>query len=231
VSNPILERFRSLDSTYLLHYAAFEIQDYTPEARDYLRTVLFERGIDDAQVKAYRFKRFPFPTMDVECTSCGEKLTIERQELNEGRFTCPECGMAQSVLYPEIPVDFDDSALTGRPLPDSVVAEHGADESILPQLASNPVAAVLGQGPGSLKIALGDAELSEDGRLAGEGLPDTVCAKCGRTIMPEETCLAAENFYCEACYEQLTPEEKALVPEEEVFDEEEDEEEEESDSR
>ncbi len=220
MTNEILEHFRSLDSAHLLHYAAFEMQDYSQEAQGLLRTALFERGIDESQIRAYRLRVFPFPTMDIDCASCGERLTIERQELNEGKYTCPECQSTEAVPYPEIPIDFEDSSLTGRVIPDGVVLRSDTEGDDSPELASDLVAAVLGQGPESIKLALGNAEDLEDGRLMGEGLPETTCAKCGSVLTPEETFLAAEAFYCEACYEKLTPEERVLICEEEDYAEE-----------
>lgn len=216
MSMEILERFRSLDSSILIHYAAFELQQYSPEAQGCLRTVLFERGIDDAQIKAYRLKRFPFPTMDLECAHCGERLTIERPELNEGKYTCPQCSSVEPVLYPEIPIEPEDSTFTGRPVPETPIPGSESELATAVELARDAISATLGQGPSAIKLALGDAEKEGDGRLMGEELPDTTCAKCNKVLTPEETFLAVENFYCENCYLTLTPEEREPAPEEEV---------------
>jgi hypothetical protein len=221
MSAEILERFRNLDSSILLHYAAFELQQYSPEAQGCLRTVLFERGIDETQVRAYRLQRFPFPSMDIDCAHCGAPITIERPELNEGKYTCPECNSVEAVPYPEIPIDPDDATFTGRPLSETPLPGTEAEAATAVELAHNAMSEFYGQGPNSIKLALGDAEKLDDGRLMGEELPDTTCAKCGKVLTVEETFLASDNFYCEKCYETLTPEERALFPEEEEGEEEE----------
>ena len=224
MSSEILERFRSLDSSVLIHYAAFELQQYSSEAQGLLRTVLFERGIDETQIRAYRLKMFPFPTMDLNCAHCGAALTIERPELNEGQYTCSECHSVEPVPYPEIPLDLEETSLTGRPLAEAQVAGTESETATSIELARNEISATLGQGPSSIKLALGDAQRPGDGRIMGEELPDTTCAKCGNVLTPDDTFLAADNFYCEKCYEALTPEERELFPQEDEDDEEEEEE-------
>lgn len=222
MTNEILERFRSLDSSYLLHYAAFEVQDYSLEAQSFLRTVLFERGIDETQIKAYRLKRFPFPTMDVDCDNCGEKLTIERQELNDGTFTCPECNTTQAVPFPEISIEDEEQLLTGRQWSPAVAPGTDTEESTTQELVNDPLANLLGPSFGVSKIGAGDGAEAEEVRLLGEGLPDTTCAKCSRVLDPENTFLAGDDFYCEKCYNELP------LSERELSDEDNDEEEEET---
>lgn len=221
MSNEILERFRSLDTPILIHYAAFELLEYSTEAQGYLRTALYERGIAEEDIKAYRLKVFPFPTMDIECGNCGERLTVERQELNDGKFTCPECHMTQLVPYPEIAIDHAESLFTGRPIPEVALPGTESESATSVELAHNAMSAIYGQGPNSIKLALGDAEKLDDGRLMGEELPDTTCAKCGKVLSVEETFLASDNFYCEKCYETLTPEEREALPAEELEEDEE----------
>lgn len=213
MSNDILEQFRLLDSSVLIHYAAFELQDYSPEARGLLRTVLFERGIDEAEIRAYRLKRFPFPTMDVVCGNCGEPLTIERQELNDGTFTCPECHVTEAVPYPEIPIDEDESAFTGRDVNEiaSNVVSPGASAAF--EIPNDPMK-VLGQGSGTPKLGSGYAKPMEEVRLMEEGLPDTVCAKCGTVLEPDNTFLARDDFYCEKCYNDIPESEREISSEE-----------------
>ena len=207
MTNEILERFRLLDTPILLHAAAFESSEYSVEAQGILRTALLERGVDETQIRAYRLKMFPFPTMDVDCEKCGEKLTIERQELNEGTLTCPECGTTQLVPYPEIAIDEDELSMTGRKLPELVLPQrdHAGQDAI--ELAHDPLAPVLGQGSGVSRIGSGDGGRVEEVRLMEEGLPDTVCAKCAVVLDPEHTFLVDEDFFCESCFSKLVPSE------------------------
>ncbi|MGB5105823.1 MAG: hypothetical protein WBP29_13205 [Candidatus Zixiibacteriota bacterium] len=209
MSNDILEQFRILDSDVLLHYAAFELQDYSPEAQGLLRTVLLERGIDETQIKAYRLLRFPYPTMDFQCSNCGEALTIERQELNEGFYTCPECHSTEAVPYPEISIDDDDTSFTGRKPQVIVASKINAGEEAALGSPSDPMV-VLGQGSGV--PTLGAAHATENGevRLLDEGLPETNCAKCGTVLEPESTFMARDNFYCENCYNEIPESEREL---------------------
>lgn len=214
MTNEILEQFRQLDSSYLLHIAAFELQDYSQEAQGLLRTALFERGIDEAQIKAYRLAKFPFPTMDVDCEKCGEHLTIERQELNEGTFTCPECGTSQAVPYPEISIDDEVHSITGRQLDLKASLANDPEEPAATELVNDPLAKLYGYGDSVPKIAPGDRPEVEEVRLLGEGLPDTVCAKCGIVLEPEHTFLSDDDFYCEKCYNEI-PQMEAVTEEEE----------------
>ncbi len=203
MTNEILERFRQLDSSYLIHSAAFELQEYSLEAQGLLRTALFERGIDEAQIRAYRLAKFPFPTMDVDCEKCGEHLTIERQELNEGTFTCPECGTSQAVPYPEISIDDEVHSLTGRQIDVNASLADVPEEAVATELVNDPLAKMYGYGDSVPKIGPGDRPEVEEVRLLGEGLPETVCAKCGTVLEPEHTFLTDEDFYCEKCYSEI----------------------------
>ncbi len=214
MSSEILERFRQLDSSYLIHSAAFELQEYSQEAQGLLRTALFERGIDEAQIRAYRLAKFPFPTMDVDCEKCGERLTIERQELNEGTFTCPECGTTQAVPYPEISIDDEVHSLTGRQLDVSASLTNDPEEPVATELVNDPVAKIMGQGDSIPRIGPSDRPEVEEVRLLEEGLPETVCAKCGTALEPEHTFLTDDDFYCEKCYSELPPVEAAADDEE-----------------
>lgn len=207
MTNEILERFRLLDTPVLLHAAAFELREYSPEAQSLLRTALLERGVDETQIRAYRLKMFPFPTMDVDCEKCGEKLTIERQELNDGTLTCPECGTTQLVPYPEIAIDSEEFSMTGRKLPELILPRRdnaGLDSF---EVAHDQLAPVLGQGSGVSRIGSGDGGLVEEVRFLEEGLPDTVCAKCATVLDPEHTFLVDEDFFCEKCFNELVPSE------------------------
>lgn len=205
MTNEILERFRLLDTPILIHAAAFELREYSPEAQGILRTVLFERGIDEAQIRAYRLEMFPFPTMDVDCEKCGENLTIERQELNEGTLTCPECNTTQAVPYPEISFDHDEHTMTGRKLPEVVLERRDTYSKDSIELAHDQLAPVLGQGSGVSRIGSGDGPHVEEVRLLDEGLPETKCAKCKTVLEPEHTFLVDEDFYCEKCFSELVP--------------------------
>lgn len=207
MTNEILEHFRLLDTPVLLHAAAFELPEYSLEAQGFLRSALLERGVDETQIRAYRLKMFPFPTMDVDCEKCGEKLTIERQELNEGTLTCPECGTTQLVPYPEIALDQEDYSMTGRKLPEIVLSRRDRDGQDSIELVNDPLAPVLGQGTGVSRIGAGDGGLVEEVRLLEEGLPDTVCAKCAVVLDPEHTFLVDEDFFCETCFSKLVPSE------------------------
>lgn len=209
MSDEILEQFRIIDSKVLLHYAAFELQDYSSEAQGLLRTVLLERGIDDAQIRAYRLSRFPFPTMDFQCVNCGEALTIERQELNDGFYTCPECHSTEAVPYPDISIDDDDTSFTGRK--PQVIAESriNAGQAATFGSSSDPMV-VLGQGSGVPKLGAAHAVENGEVRLLDEGLPDTSCAGCGTVLAPESTFMARDNFYCENCYNEIPESEREL---------------------
>ncbi len=214
MTSEILERFRQLDSTHLTHAAAFELREYSPEAQGMLRTALFERGIDEAQIRAYRLAKFPFPTMDVDCEKCGESLTIERQELNEGTFTCPECGTSQAVPYPELSIDDEVHSLTGRQIDVNASLADGPEEAVATELVNDPLAKMYGYGDSVPKIGPGDRPEVEEVRLLGEGLPETVCAKCGTVLVPEHTFLTDDDFYCEKCYGEI-PQVETVTEEEE----------------
>ncbi len=213
MSNEIKERFRLLDSSILIHYAAFQLQDYSLEAQGLLRTVLFERGIGEAEIKAYRLKRFPFPTMDVVCGNCGEPLTIERQELNDGTFTCPECHVTEAVPYPEISIDEDKSVFTGREVEEIASNAVSGGAAAAFEIPSDPMKA-LGQGGGIPKIGAGFVKPMDEVRLMEEGLPDTVCAKCGTVLEPDNTFIARDDFYCEKCYNEIPESEREISSEE-----------------
>lgn len=214
MTSEILERFRQLDSTHLIHAAAFELQEYSTEAQGLLRTALFERGIDEAQIRAYRLAKFPFPTMDVDCEKCGESLTIERQELNEGTFTCSECGTSQAVPYPEISPDDEVQSLTGRQIDVNASLANDPEEPAATELVNDPLAKMYGYGDSVPKISSGDRPEVEEVRLLGEGLPETVCAKCGVVLEPEHTFLTDDDFYCEKCYSEI-PQVETVSEEEE----------------
>lgn len=203
MTNEILEQFRQLDSSYLLHIAAFELQDYSEEAQGLLRTALFERGIDEAQIRAYRLAKFPFPTMDVDCEKCGEHLTIERQELNEGTFTCPECATIQAVPFPEISIDDEVHSITGRQLDVKASLTNDSEEPAATELVNDPLAKMYGYGDSVPKIGPSDRPEVEEVRLLDEGLPETICAKCGAVLEPEHTFLTDDDFYCEKCYGEI----------------------------
>ncbi len=214
MSNEILERFRLLDSAHLIHSAAFELREYSPEAQGFLRTALFERGIDEEQIKAYRLAKFPFPTMDVDCENCGEKLTIERQELNEGTFTCPECGTMQAVPYPEISFDDEVHSLTGRQFNLNARLASDPDRPAETELVNDPLAKMYGYGDSVPKIVSNEKPEVKEVRLLDEGLPETVCAKCGVVLEPEHTFLTDDDFFCEKCYGEI-PQLETVTEEEE----------------
>jgi len=207
MTNEILEHFRLLDTPVLLHAAAFALREYSLEAQGYLRAALLERGVDETQIRAYRLKMFPFPTMDVDCEKCSEKLTIERQELNEGTLTCPECGTTQLVPYPEVSIDDEVHSLTGRRIDVNASFTNDPEQTSASELVNDPLAKMYGYGDSVPNISPGDKPEVEEVRLLEEGLPDTVCAKCAVVLDPEHTFLVDEDFFCETCFSKLVPSE------------------------
>lgn len=194
MTNEILERFRDMNDETLMHCAAFEMYQYSKEAQGQVAIVLREQSISDDSVKSYRAEKFPVESYDFECPFCGEQLTADKEDLVEGKFNCPECGVNDWIPYPEISPEgyIRSSASTSETQTPSRGSRKSSEE-----LSLNPLSPLFQLGESDPQIVSSDS--ADDGRILPEGLPETRCAKCGIVLTPEQTFLVDEDFYCEKC--------------------------------
>jgi DNA-directed RNA polymerase subunit M/transcription elongation factor TFIIS len=94
-----LEKLYDLGDPELLHIVAFQLADYTPEARDVLKSIQQQRGLSDVEVVEYRSCRLRCGSLETTCENCGSELLLKRKDLESGIFTCPSCGARQLPTY------------------------------------------------------------------------------------------------------------------------------------
>lgn len=87
----------------VLKTIAVEGYRFEPVIQDHLKRLLAIRGYGRADLRAWREKNIPDESAETKCRECAAKLTLTREDILAGEYTCPACRKTQPVRYLRLP--------------------------------------------------------------------------------------------------------------------------------
>lgn len=83
----------------ILDALAWEQEDFTEDAQKSMWQSAQLRGITMAHVQEQRLQRLVDKDTKYNCLECKKELVLEADDISKGTFTCPLCGLEQSINF------------------------------------------------------------------------------------------------------------------------------------